>query len=618
MSRKNAFVQLGDERYELEEANTATVTLVHLSTGERRIIPNHELASLLDLDERRSARVMDSLPHHVLEAAEALAVDIEEVVTGVGRNGKCRAQYDLATTSQETRLARKLEEMEFAGRPMDRSSFFRKINDYKRDGLIGLVDGRALRKFKKFKCVAWQVEEALITVIDDQKDRSTGTTSRIIHETKELVQEKYGPVRLPGKSTFYELVEAYGGGKHATGSAKTRRSLGNRPDRTFAKNEQLMPGAQVQIDTNTMDIEVRTPDGQRVRPLLSIMTDVYTRSIISFTMRMEGTKAVDHTMLLAQACTPRQNRPPREWWRDAVLRNSPGVKLLSDEEYAAHSRALPFIRPNGITVDRGTDYVSKTFRSAATQLGCSVVLSAPYTPTSKPHVERQFHTVNSMFTQYLDGYLGRSPEHKGRELPIEKLHTVETLRELFDDWVISVWQNHKHSELRDPLHKRRLFSQNEMAARAALTVEQLRVTFTRDDYIRMLDSHFRTIGSTGVRTNNRKYDSELLHKLKGRKSDFPRHGGKWEVKVDPYNPTCVWVVGPSGELIECPERGLEMRWYAPEFAPAEEDYRTLTAQSDAELTGTPYPVPALQPLPEYTADVDFGDGGDATPLGTEF
>lgn len=194
--------------------------------------------------------------------------------------------------------------------------------------------------------------------------------------------------------------------------------------------------------------------------------------------------------------------------------------------------------------------------------------------------------------------------------------TLEALRELFEDWVISVWQNTKHSELRDPLNRRRLFSPNEMAARAALTVEQLRIAFTREDYIRMLDSHFRAIGTTGVQVNNRKYDSELLHKLKGTKPHFPRHGGKWEVKVDPYNPTCVWVVGPKGEFIECPERGLEMRWYSPEFAAVEEDYRTLTAQSDAELTGTPFPVPALPPLPEYSAD--FDDDEDITPLGTEF
>jgi transposase InsO family protein len=608
-TRKRAVVQIDDELFELETASTSEVTLIHRVTGKRRIVGHHELAELVARPQRREPQQLDTLPKHVINAALALAVDIEEVITGVGRNGKCRPRYDLATTSQETRISRKLEDLEFDGRGMVRSNFFLKMKSYQRDGIIGLVDGRALRQYKsRVEAVDWRILDALLTVINAQTNRSTGTASRVIAQLEEAVRKKYGNLRLPCRTRLYALIDDLGGPKHTTKSGKTRRSLGNRPDRPFAKQEPMLPGAYVQVDSNTMDIEVRVGD-KRTRPRLTILTDVYSRSIIAYTIRLDATKAVDHAMLLTQSLSPRQNRPSRAVWRDAVRRKHPGLTLLDENEYSDYVRAIPFIHPRQWTTDRGADYTGKTLREAMTRVGMSAVLSAPYTPTSKPHVERQFKSINTMFTQHLDGYIGRSPEHRGKDVPLESLLSVEALRELFEDWVVSVWQVRKHSELRDNVHPTEMLSPNEKAARAALTVEQLHIALSCEDYIRMLDSEPRTIQSTGVRINNRMYDSELLHPLKGMKSRNPRLGGKWEVKVDPYNPTYVWVVGREGELIECAERGAEARTYLPDFAPVD-DHRSLTAKSEAELLGQPTLAPYSPPPLDYTADSDLDDDDD--------
>ena len=599
-------ILLEGEMYDIESASTSAVTLIHRVTQDKRTLALHELANLAERADQRSPRLFDTLPRHVIDAAVTLATDIDEVLTGVGRNGIRRPEYDLDSTSQEQRVTSKLKEMTNAGRGLVRSQFFVKMKAYKRDGLIGLVDGRALRAFKPHKHIDTRVVSVLLDVIAAQSDASTGTISRIIKDAKEEIKARYGEPLLPSKSWFYNAVKMYGAHKHTTGDAKTRRSLAERPDRTFAKREALFPGAEVEIDTTTMDVEVLTHKGKRTRPYLTIMLDVYSRTIMAYTIRLDATKSVDHTMLLAQALTPRQNWPSRSALRNAVRRKHPNIRLLTDEEYETYAAAHPYIHPRSVTTDRGRDYIALTTRSAAEQLGISLVMAPPRTPTGKPHVERMFESINTLFTQHLPGYVGRSTNHRGVKVPDDKLLSVEALRELFEDWVISQWQQRKHSSLRDPLAPTQQLTPNEKAARAALVAAHVHIPLTRDRYISMMESHFRKIGDTGVRINGLDYDSEELHPLRHERSPHPRHGGKWEVKVDPYNPSCVWVVGRHGELIECRERGSEMRIYEPDFAPVDDD-RTLTALSDAELAGTPHPAPALPALPEHTSTFALGE-----------
>ncbi|MFJ4175264.1 Mu transposase C-terminal domain-containing protein [Microbacterium sp. NPDC089696] len=608
-------VVIDGEPYELDGATTKGVTLIHRITGDSRTVTHAELANLVPSEEQRSPRLLDHVPSHVLHAATVLATDIEEVLTGVGRKGKCYPEYDVETTSQEQRIARKLVDLERAGRGMARSTFFDKLSKYQRDGLVGLIDGHAIRNYIPNEKVEVAVINHLIATIEAQVKWSTGTKKRIIEQTTTAVQAVYPNVTLPSRSAWYQLIDRLGHGKHVTGSAKTRRSNANRPkDRVMAKSEPLLPGSQVEVDTNTMDVEVRTPNGKRKRARLSLMLDVHSRTIMAFTFRLEGTKGVDHTLLLAQAMTPRANRPSRTEYRELLRRKHPHLTFLSDEEYERHAAEHPYIYPSNITVDRGTDYITPTFRNAVEQRGGSVLLSAPYTPTSKPHIERQFHTINTMFVQHLDGYVGRSSEHRGKEVPTEKLLTLEALRELFEDWVISVWQNEPHSSLRDRLHQTRHISPNAKASQAALTVAQLHLPFNEDNFILMLPSKFRVIGATGVKYDNREYDSPELNMLRGKLSSIVRHKNKWEVKVDPYNPEAVWVIGENGELIQCLERGATFRRYEPDFALVEDDYRVLTAQADAELVGTPFPQ-AKQPasLPDYTVDDEDLDDDDILP-----
>ena len=47
---------------------------------------------------------------------------------------------------------------------------------------------------------------------------------------------------MPSRATFYRLFDQLSQGRHTTGSARTRRSLANRPDGPFGELRRLSTG----------------------------------------------------------------------------------------------------------------------------------------------------------------------------------------------------------------------------------------------------------------------------------------------------------------------------------------------------------------------------------------
>ncbi len=72
-------------------------------------------------------------------------------------------------------------------------------------------------------------------MVDAETDTSTGTRSRLIRRVVKAVEATYGPgvVPLPGKTTFYKVIDAVATGRHTFGSAVTRRQTANRPQGMF-------------------------------------------------------------------------------------------------------------------------------------------------------------------------------------------------------------------------------------------------------------------------------------------------------------------------------------------------------------------------------------------------
>jgi putative transposase len=615
-------IELDDGQYTIVERAGGIVRLK--SIADNRYVDMH----LAELTQRMvglptipgpSPRMIEEAKPAQRGVAMSTSQHLDEITTGINAHtGECRPEYDLATTSQNERVASKVVELANIGTPMSSRTLTRKLQKYREAGASGLLDGRSNRTVGPLAALHPDIMDALCHVIATTQDRSTGTKSRLIIETRVRLLKLYGnrSPEMPSESSMYRYIDMLTRHKHTTRSASTRRSLGNRPDRMFAKRHQSLPGGELQVDSTPVDVLIRRPGGgDPVRPVLTILLDVATRSIVAHSFRLVATKGVDHATLLAQALTPLQNRPDKRVYRDALHRANPKIPFLTLEKRALLAARRPFIFPRTIIMDNGSDYRSGVFMDAAKKFGVNVVFSAPYTPTSKPFVERTFGSLNTLFFQHLPGYVGRSAENRGRKVQDDHLLDIYTLSELFDDFVLGDWQNRPHSGLRDRIDPTAKMSPNQAFAAASEVTAALVLPLHSDDFIDLLPGFFRTISAVGVQIENLVYDSEELYPYRDMPSHLPGNNRKWMVKVDPYNKYFAYVGTPNGEWVECTLRGhvRDMSPHTEQLAlTAAEIDRNHVAAIHAASNGVP--IHRLAPLDPvdigYLGDPDDADAED--------
>jgi putative transposase len=445
---------------------------------------------------------------------------------------------------------RMLDFLAQAGHPITLRTLQRKRSALASRGVIGLVDKRRSRTVPRQTDP--RVVAALSEVMGEQTYTSTGTATRLIVLTEQALDRAYGrgAPEMPSARTMHRLINEIDAGRHTLGSAKTRRSAANTPDRQHTPRPATRPGEQVQIDTTDFDVMLRMPDGKPGRAELTIMLDVACRAVPAAILR-PTTKSTDLVVLLARALVPYDNRPGgRAETRELADEAFTGKRLPPEPSYAAHRAQVPYIFPETLVTDRGKVYLSRHFEHVCAQLGISLVNSASYTPTDKGKVERMFKSINTLFAQYFKGYTGRSVEHRGTDADEhpEQLHTIEEAQELLDQWIAEVWQNRPHKGLRDPRHPATTLTPNEMCAALRAIFPEIEVPFDSDTYLSLLPTRWLTIQPAGVQVDNRFYDSAALRPLRKTKSRHADHDGAWPIHVDPYNIQTVWLRTDDGLL----------------------------------------------------------------------
>lgn len=474
--------------------------------------------------------------HHIVELMTGTAPD-------AGPDALARPEYDPATRSLTQRERAKADELAAMGSEnVSARTVKRKRLRYQAQGLAGLIDRRSDRERPVWGRGDPRVVSALRQSISEATSASTRTASFHMWRTRQILADQYGPSApdMPARATFYRLFERLTDGRHTTGSARTRRSLANRPDPPFDQLTASRPGEVMEIDSTPFDVMVLLDHGVPGRVELTGLVDLATRTITAAVLR-PTTKSVDASLLLARTLTP---EPMRPGWSDAVsMARSilPHRRMLELDQRLARAAARPVIVPEMIVCDHGKAFISNNFRSSCRTLGINFQPAHQDTPTEKPHIERTLKSVSTLFAQFVSGYLGRCAEYRGLSVEDEPLWSMMELQELLDEWLVACWMNRPHDGLRDPAVPGRAFTPNEKYAALVETAGYLPVALSAQDYIELLPASWRAINSYGIKISHRVYDGEELNPLRGQRSGVAAKKDLWEIHRDPYDVSRIWV-----------------------------------------------------------------------------
>lgn len=447
-------------------------------------------------------------------------------VPGIGGGaGGVRSAGDDAA---ERELA-KVGELRSAGHQVALRTFQRMRRNYETGGLWGLVDARLTRPSSPTGRTDDRVVDTVRQAVREQTDASTGTVDRVRRRVEQILAEDgVDPAEvMPSRAGFYRVVRSASLGRHTFGSARTRRSLAKQPDGPFRTVTAVRPGQWMQIDSSPLNIAVRLDNGVIDRAELTWMIDLATRTIPAAVLR-PSVKAVDAALLLARCLTP---EPMRPGWADALRMSRsalPHRRLIGIDQRLADAAARPVIVPGTIVCDHGNVFMSQAFRNACRAMGINFQPTHKGSPWEKGTVETTFNAVDTLFAQYVAGYVGNSVENRGKDADQAATWSIVELQDLLDEWLVSVWQNRQHEGLRDPLSSGTVLTPNEKYAALVEVAGYFPVPLSQDDYIELLPVEWRAINSYGIKIRHRKYDSKALRRYPGNTPASPlrRAGGK--------------------------------------------------------------------------------------------
>lgn len=482
--------------------------------------------------------LLDSLPADAVDQARWWERHIAEVITGVppeaGKGARPRPEYDPAARTLRQRELAKVGELAGDGHQVPLSTFQRLRLAYEKRGVWGLVDHRTAGR--PGARTDERVLQAIGQAVAEETTRSTGTVARLQRRVEQILASQHGvdpSSVMPARATFYRLAGQISAGRHTFGSARTRRSLAQRPDGPFGTVTAVRPGEWTQIDSTPLDVRVVLDNGLVDRVELSWIIDLATRTIPAAVLR-PATKAVDAALLLARSMTP---EPMRPGWPDALRMSRsvlPHRRLTQIDQRLEHAAARPVIVPETIVCDHGMVYMSQAFRGSCRAMGISLQPSHEGSPWEKGTVETSFSAAGTLFAQYVAGYVGNSAEQGAAWSMLE-------LQELLDEWLVAVWQNRPHEGLRHPLMPGKALTPNEMYAALVETAGYVPVPLAADDYIELLPAVWRAVSAYGVKIGHRTYDCKALSPYRRQHSGVTARKGLWEVRYDPYDVTRVWL-----------------------------------------------------------------------------
>ena len=514
-----------------------------------------------------TAAALLALPSRDLKRAQRLEAHMLEALTGYrssnpgrARPGEPKPRYDPERQTQTARLRAKAKELHCSLRTMQRY-----LDAMKRDGLWGLVDGRAKRVIDPLADLDPRIIQAVREQANNEADLSTGTFERFRRHVHDRLIHEYGEEapELPNEATFRRQIDILLPGRHMFGRATTRHNTAAKPQRSYKHIKTSRPGQVVLLDSTPVDIrayDARFDVTHQV--MLTAAVDLHTRSILAWRIVPCAEKTVDAILLLLDMLRP---EPMRQHWDEELsvkVYGLPQGTLVSRDARFAGGAARPVIYPETIIIDGGGIFRSADFDRACHRLGITVSHARPGQPTDKPHVESYFKRLGFDFSQHFAGHKGRNTTERGRVSEDQARWSIAQVEELFAEYIVTIYQRTPHSRLRVPGDKKMRLSPNEAYAAAIMHCGWIPAPVSDTLYYELLPTKWATIQPYGVNIGTYTYDGDILRKYQALAPPMPppltakgrRHGtqagrrrqsGVWPFHVDARNELFVYFYAPA-------------------------------------------------------------------------
>lgn len=495
-----------------------------------------------DTDEELVAVVLGSLDIAQRQALEDRANHVREVIAASRAGGGKSVTEAYQVKAAELNVSVRTIERWVAG--------------YRDSGMAGLADSRLLRRRQCRVDPRW--DAMVLRVLDDLASASTPTMNVVINRVGRELDAEYGQgvVMVPSMSTARRRLKVLSKGRHAFGSAKSRRSVFERREGVYGRLLATRPGEFVVLDTTPLDVFAMEPVTLRWVPVeLTIAMDLFTRCVLGLRLTAVSTKAVDIADVLFQTVTPQvvcgEGGDAVEWPFHGVPHNV----LVGTEEPDGVSQqrvgGLPACLPEWVVFDNGKQYVSAHVIGACARLGISVQPAIPNKPTDKPNVERFFRTLREALLQHLPAYKGPDVYSRGKNVEGNAFYYVAELEQIIREWVAKIYHHTEHDglcvpELDERRRARERFSPTEMFEIGLARCGSLTLPAREDLAYEFLEVAWRTIQHYGVEINGQRYDGEALNGFRNVESPYGGpHSGKWPFSVNAHDVRFVYFRHPD-------------------------------------------------------------------------
>ncbi|MGR5339146.1 integrase [Vibrio astriarenae] len=179
---------------------------------------------------------------------------------------------------------------------------------------------------------------------------------------------------------------------------------------------------RVEIDHTVVDLfavheEHRVPLG---RPWLTQLVDCYSKAVIGFYLGFEPPSYVSVSLAL----------------KNAILRKD---DLLSSYD-SVENEWLCYGIPDLLVTDNGKEFLSKAFDKACESLLINVHQHRVETPDNKPHVERNYGTINTSLLDDLPGKaFSQYLQREGYDSVGEATLTLDEIKEIYLIWLVDIY-----------------------------------------------------------------------------------------------------------------------------------------------------------------------------------